>query len=135
MCSGGNAVMSDAQPTITPPPLPGRKNKYQEMARASWLAPIICFAVNAVLIPTLGNKDTGVDKVRMIVGPLFIVVGLLLGVTALFSIRKHGKGGILGPAITGISINLLLIVLGLLPVLYFKANRAHLQPAFHSPTA
>jgi hypothetical protein len=36
---------------------------------------------------------------------LLMVVGLLLGILALFGIRKHGVSGILGPAVVGILIN------------------------------
>ena len=71
----------------------------------------------------------------MIVGPLFIIGGLLVGVVALFGIRKHGKRKILFPASVGLGINLFLIVMGVLPILHFMANRAHLQPAVHSTSA
>lgn len=127
--------MSDAPPLITPPPLPDARNKFQEMARASWLAPLIAIAVNFMLVASQNGKLGAPSKVQMIVGPLFIVGGLVLGIAALFGIRNHGKRRILSPALAGIGVNLFLIVMAALPVLDYMANRSHLQAAVHSPSA
>ena len=105
------------------------------MARASWLAPIFAIAMNFMLIAGQGGKVGTPNKVQMIVGPLFIVGGLLFGIVALFGVHKHGKRKILAPALVGVSVNAFLIVMGALPILLYLAQRAHLQPAIHSSSA
>ena len=127
--------MSDAPPLIVPPPLPNSKNRYQEMARVSWLAPIFAMVVNFMLLAGQGGRIGAPNKVQMIVGPLFIIGGLVFGIVALFGIRKHGRRRILAPALVGVGMNLFLIVVGALPVLHHVATRARLQPAVHSSSA
>lgn len=127
--------MSDTPPLIKTPPLPESKNRYQEMARASWLAPILAMVVNFMLIASQGGKVGASNKVQMIVGPLFIVGGLCLGIIALFGIRKYGRREILAPAMIGVCMNLFLIIMGALPILTAISNRAHLQPIVHSASA
>ena len=83
--------MSETPQAIPPAALPhGGKNRYQEMARASWLAPLIAVAVNFLFLASQGGKVGTSNKVQMISGPLFIIGGLLLGFGALAGIRKHG---------------------------------------------
>jgi hypothetical protein len=105
------------------------------MSRASWLAPLIAIGVNFAIVASQGGKLGASNKVQMIVGPLFILGGLILGIISLFGISKFGRNGILTPALVGISINLFLIIMGASPVLHYMANRAHLQPAVHAPSA
>jgi hypothetical protein len=105
------------------------------MARASWLAPIIAFAVNFMLIIGQGGNPGKPNLVQGIVGAAFIFGGLILGVFALLGIRKYGTAKILIPALVGIGINLFLIVMGALPIVIYMANRAHLQPVVHSASA
>ena len=105
------------------------------MAQASWLAPVIAIAVNFMIIASQGGRIGAPNPVQMVVGPLFIVGGLLFGAVALLGIRKHGRRKILRPALIGVGVNLFLTIMGLLPVLHVMANRAHLQPAVHTPSA
>lgn len=105
------------------------------MARASWLAPLIAIGVNIALVASQGGKALSNNKIQMIVGPLLIFGGFILGIVALFGISKFGRKKILGPAIIGIGVNLLLIVAGIVPVLRYMANRSHLQAAVHTPSA
>jgi hypothetical protein len=127
--------MSDAPPVI-PPPLRVAKsgNWFQQMARASWMAPIIAIAVNFLLIGVGGGPGKP-NAVQGVFGALFILGGLVLGIIALFGITKYGKGKILIPALIGIFVNLSLIVLGALPIILLKANRLHLQPVVHITSA
>ena len=127
--------MSDAPPVI-PPPLPVAKggNWFQQMARASWLAPLIAIAVNFLLIGAGGGPGKP-NAVQGIFGVLFILGGFIFGVIALFGIPKFWKQKILIPALVGISINLSLIVLGALPIILLKANSLHLQPVIHMASA
>jgi hypothetical protein len=46
-----------------------------------------------------------------LVGALFIIVGLIFAVIALFGVRKHGSKGIVAPAIVGLVLNLLLLII------------------------
>jgi hypothetical protein len=128
--------MSNTQPILgVPPPLPEGKNRYQEMAQASWLAPLFAIGVNFMLIVGQGGRVGQANKIQMVLGPLLIVSGFILGIAALFGIRKYGKRRILAPALAGVALNLLLIVAGAVPILLHVANRAQLQPAVHSPSA
>jgi len=127
--------MSDTPRVITPPPLPGGRNRFQDMARASWLAPLIATAVNLAIVSSQTGKPNGLNPVLVILGPLFIIGGLTLGTIALFGIRKHGTRKILAPALVGIGINVFLTVMAALPLSHPAKKRAHLQPAVHSPSA
>lgn len=126
--------MSDAPPVV-PPPIPKIENWYRQMARASWLAPLVAIVVNFMLFATQGITPGKSDPVRAVLGVVFIFGGLVLGIVALFGVRKYGSAKILVPAFIGIGINLFLIVMGTLPVLYLAKKRAQLQPAVHSPMA
>jgi len=127
--------MSEKPSLIGPPPVPLGENRFQEMAFASWLAPLIAIGVGFFLIASQVGKAGTPNKVQMVFGPLFIVGGLLFGIIALFGIRKHGTNKILVPALIGIGLNLSLITIGLLPILRYQVNRARLQPAVHTPFA
>ena len=123
--------MSDAPP-VMPPPLPvvNANNWYRQMARSSWLAPIIGVGVNFLIIGAHGPSDKP-DLVQAVMGVLFVLGGLIFGITALFGIQKYGKAKILVPALVGIVVNLCLIALGALPIILWSVNRVHLQPIVH----
>jgi hypothetical protein len=74
-------------------------------AHLSWACPIVAF-----LLVVFGRQL----GVRVIIGPvglLLIVAGLIFGVVALFGVSKHGTKGILAPAIVGIILNGLLLLI------------------------
>ncbi len=50
------------------------------------------------------------------IGGLLIFSGIVLGIIALFGVRRHERRGILGFAITGIAINTFLVVSAVLTV-------------------
>ncbi len=100
-----------------------------QAAKGSWASPIILF-----LLLIFGRQFiTGV--ILDLVGVLFIIVGLALGIVALFGIREHDSKGILAPAIVGLVLNLLLLFIF---VTNFFAARAKVRKApigAHPPIA
>jgi hypothetical protein len=122
--------------TFTPPPInPERANKFQQMALGSWLAPIIAIVINVMLIMSQGSKPTGANPAQMVIGPLFILGGLALGIVALFGIRNHGAKRILAPAIVGISLNIFLIIAAALPAFASGKRQARIISANRSSAA
>ena len=76
---------------------------FHQAAKASWATGLIVF-----LLIIFGSR-TGLKLVVELVGFLLMVGGFVLGVIALFGVRKYGAQGILAPAIVGIIINGLLL--------------------------
>jgi hypothetical protein len=90
----------------TPPPIapalrtPGFP---QQAAKASWASAVVVF-----LLLAFGGHVASrliLDRIAL----LLILAGLVLGITALFGIRKHGAKAILAPALVGIIVNGLLL--------------------------
>jgi hypothetical protein len=91
-------------------PTPQRTASFSHLAaKLSWVCPIITIIIFVLL--TFGRQVVARKIFAMIAaGALWlVVVGLILGIVALFGISKHGTKGILGPAIVGIIINGLLL--------------------------
>jgi hypothetical protein len=89
-----------------------------QAARLSWVCPIIVFILLA-----LGGKAGArviIDRIAL----LFIIVGLLFGIIALFGISRDGSAGILASAFVGIIMNGLLLFIF---VTNFMAARARAQ--------
>jgi hypothetical protein len=126
--------VSDAPPLITPPSLPDAKKKFQEMARASWLTPIVATVVNVALVTSQIGKSSSPNPVQIVLGPVFVLGGLVLGIVALFGIRKYGSRKILAPALIGIGINIFLIVMAASPLIRLP-KRVRLQPEVHLPNS
>jgi hypothetical protein len=55
------------------------------------------------------TRQIGAPVIIDLIALLLMVAGLVFGVVALLGISKHGMKGILGPALAGIIINLLLL--------------------------
>ena len=87
-------------------------------AKGSWVCTIV-----AVVLFQIG-KRVGQPVIFELAGLLVIVVGLLLGIIALFGIPKYGAKGILGSALVGIAANGLLVFIF---VTNFMAARAKAQ--------
>ena len=86
----------------------------------------------AVIVFQIGNR-TGRPVVFGLAGLLILVLGLLLGITALFGIPKYGARGILGSALVGIAANGLLVFIF---VTNFMAARAKaLEASLNAPPA
>lgn len=95
---------------------------------------MVLVAMNLVLVASQGGKFGPTTMVQMVAGPLLILGGLCLGVVALFGIPRYGRKGILLPALVGILVNSLLVVVLLVPFLRVM-NRARLEPVLHIPSS
>jgi len=78
-------------------------------AKLSWVCPIITIIIFVLLI--LDRQIIARKTIALVASSALclLVIGLILGVIALFGISKHGTKGILAPAIVGVIINGLLI--------------------------
>jgi hypothetical protein len=86
---------------VLPMPPLAKPNLGMQAAKASWMAPVIAIGLN-VLTTTMDGQS------RMIIGfasfALYIL-GLCMGIAALWMMRKYGRRGILIPGIIGVVIN------------------------------
>lgn len=84
-----------------PPPLPKTTSPSfsHQSAKVSWICPLL------VVFLLMATKQIGARFIIELVAFLLFVVGFVFGIIALSGIRKHGKSGILTPAIVGIIIN------------------------------
>ena len=97
-------------------PTPPRTTSFShQAAKLSWVCPIIIFVL------LMFSRQIGARVIIELVALLLIVVGLIFGIVALFGISKHGTKSILAPAIVGIIINGLLL---LIFVMNFMTARA-----------
>ena len=87
-------------------------------AKGSWMGTLFVALLSAVA------RHTPAKLIMELGALLFILVGFLLGVVALFGIPKYGVSGILAPALVGIVCNGLLIFIF---VTNFLAGRAEAQ--------
>jgi hypothetical protein len=131
---------ADGLGRVLPPP--GKLSFPQQAARASWIAPCIALGLGVVSNSVLNNghpRGSAENTAQMVVGGvtvLMIVTGLVLGVIALFSVRRHGREKILTPAIVGVCINGVMVGLLAMGVLFAisiakrtRARAAALAPA------
>jgi hypothetical protein len=105
----------------TPPPVP--LSFAHEAAKASWVAFLIFFG-----LCMFTNKPDNHGNVLVVLFAFFwVVVGFAFGVAALFGIRRYGTKGILVPAIIGIILNGLIILLAA-SMLVAAFSRAQQRP-------
>jgi len=110
-----------------PGPEPQKTGFAYQAAKASWATGAIIFVLIA-----FGGR-TGARVIIELVALLLMLVGLLLGIIALFGIPKHGVKGILGPALTGIVINGLLVLIFATNFLAARAKARSHQSSVGSP--
>jgi|ERR1017187_2002125 uncharacterized membrane protein YsdA (DUF1294 family) len=79
-------------------------------AMLGWVCPVISLIVFALLIFDRQIVARKIIPIIVEVALLLIGVGLIFGIVALFGVSKHGRKGILVPAIVGIIISGLLIL-------------------------
>jgi uncharacterized membrane protein YsdA (DUF1294 family) len=79
-------------------------------ATLGWVCPVISLLVFALLIFDRQIVARKLTPMIVEVALLLIVAGLIFGMVALFGVSKHGKKGILVPAVIGIIISGLLII-------------------------
>lgn len=89
-----------------------RPTFYHQAARASWVAPIVAVVLGVLSSGALRHGDDLAGLVTSFVTGGLILLGLVLGVVALFGVRKYGRHGILIPACVGIAINGLIVLAG-----------------------
>src|SRR4051794_38103557 len=90
-----------------PPPVPSSRRKFLlELARASWMSVIIAFGINIAL--SAAGQSEWTRTISAVVGGSLALTGLVAGIVALCGVRRHGRQGLLWPAITGVCLWLLL---------------------------
>jgi hypothetical protein len=86
-----------------------------QAAKASWLAPLIAIGLGiagTVMLPIHpGMEEEAVHTARIgkvvigLIAVAIVLVGVVLGVLALFGVRKHGARGILAPSLIGLLLS------------------------------
>ena len=85
---------------------------FRALAHYCWLSLVIAMAASIAL---LAMKSAPLWESRLVVDiiPWFLrISGILCGIIALFGIRRHGRKGILGPAIVGLVLWAVSLLLG-----------------------
>ncbi|HEY3897300.1 MAG TPA: hypothetical protein VGM54_01735 [Chthoniobacter sp.] len=110
---------------FAPPPLPESKGStsLRALASYSWVSIVLSLIVHLSLRGAL-NQGAAKENARAmaIVAGFFVITGVLAGIIALLGIRRHGRKGLLAPAVTGISIWVVLLAIG---TAGFLAARGH----------
>ena len=117
-------------------PPPAKKSFAQQAARASWMAPICVFVINWALTMSIrsGQLDHlhGMGRLLTLalvtLAALLALFGVAMGIVGLAGVRRHGRKGILVPAIVGICLNTAILGLMLLGVLLQMLVRSSRQP-------
>jgi hypothetical protein len=107
---GGSAFFVRPHPNMDTPTTPKTTSFSHRAARLGWICPIISFIIFAIFIFDRQIVARKIIPFFLEFALLLIAVGLVSGIVALFGISKHGKKGILVPAIVGIIISGLLIL-------------------------
>lgn len=81
----------------------GAGSMHRTTAKASWLLFLVALLVNFV------GRKAGILVVAEIVGLLLFVAGIACGAFALTGIGRHGRKGILVPALIGLVLNALMV--------------------------
>ena len=95
--------MSSAVPKAPP-------SRPQQAAKASWMAPLIVVIFNFVLKNSLQRTGSRV-LVIVVVSLVIYIAGLLLAIYALSQVKTAGRKGVLAPAIAGLLLNGLFLLL------------------------
>ena len=103
--------------------LPEKKSFSQQAAEFSVVAPFVVFVIGMV---TKGLNSRSSAILLASIQGLMLIAGIALGIVALLGIKKHGKEGIIGKAISGIVLNLAVISLIVAGILKAR-ERAHLR--------
>lgn len=83
---------------------PARAGWGRNVARASWISFVIAIGVNTVM-----SSVPPVPREMLVL--LFVLLGFVLGVIALVRMAWEGRRGILVPALIGVLLNGLLILI------------------------
>ena len=102
---------SDPEAAAAPSPAaPGKPPFARQAATCSWLAPLLVLGVNFYTLLSAGQSRV-VSFVIVIVTCLLLPAGLILGIIALAGVKRHGRDGILQPAIAGVILSSLSLAL------------------------
>ena len=96
----------------------------RQAARVSWIGFIFACAFAAMLRGLEGSPH---KLFFLLTSPLFALVGVTLAVIGLCGMRKHGRKGILIPAVVGIVLNGVVLVTAILGVLLGSIKRHELH--------
>jgi hypothetical protein len=116
------------RPTAAPPrnTPPANTNPFaRQAARASWISFIFAYGF-AVMRRGL-EEGSPMKPFFLMTVPLFLLIGLTLGVIALFGIRRYGTRGILVPAVIGLILNGVFVAALLVAILVGLTRRHELQ--------
>jgi hypothetical protein len=102
-------LLEDRSARPLDPASPNRGRRMQRAAKASWVAPLIAFALHRFLA-SLASESREVLYVSMAAEAALVLVGFGAGAVALASVRKHGRAGILVPAFVGTTVNGLILL-------------------------
>jgi len=110
-----------APPTHTSPV----SSSAQQAAKTSWLAPLIVIIFNFVIKNASLPPSQARSRVIAVVSLLLYLGGLVLAVYALSQVRRVGRKGVLAPALVGLVLNgLFLLLVGVVAVSSFQRGRA-----------
>ncbi len=129
---------SATPPPIPPPiaatPAPPAKSFAKQAATFSLFAPLVSFFIGIFLQPQVRGNRAGM-MILGLLSTLLIIGGLILGIAALVSARRHGVQGVRGRAITGMCICgvLTLFMLLSIPVMIRAVHRARERQMQQSP--
>jgi hypothetical protein len=93
-------------------------------ANLSWVCPVITVIIFVFLMFSRQVVPRRVIALVATGALCLLVIGLIFGIVALFSISRHGMKGILAPAIVGVIVNGLLLSF---VVASFVTSRARMQ--------
>src|ERR1700693_4730404 len=117
-------------PPVRTPPVSSRSGRLppsraQQAAKASWLAPLIVIIFNFVIKNASLPASQARSLVIAVVSLLLYLGGLGLAIYALSQVRSAGRKGVLAPALAGLVLNgLFLLLVGLVVVSNLPGSRA-----------
>lgn len=110
---------NQSSPPAPPPDKPQATAFANQAAKASWIAPLVVLALFVFA------HQIAARVLLELIALGLIVTGICFGVAALFGIRKHGKKGILTPALVGLILNGLLLFIFITNFLAARAQHAN----------
>jgi len=120
-----------ASAALSPSSEPRPSSAFHTAAQASWVAFLVFLAVG------IFGRGALPPLFRDVLSIAIVLVGFVLAIVALFGIRRHGRKGILAPALVGLGLNglFLLIALTNASAAAQRARERRTQPAPSVPTA
>lgn len=109
---------------------PGKIPFAQQAARASWVAPVIALGLGCLTNTARQDPSHTSRTAELLIGGVnvcLILTGFVLGIVALFGIRRYGREKILAPALTGIILNGFFVAifgLGIVALVHMRAIAA-----------